>query len=60
MNIEQMSDRKLARERTALGRWIFFARAEEHESGEVEDWNARLKLVDAEITRRDETGKETR
>jgi hypothetical protein len=60
MNVEQMSDRKLADERASLFGWIHFYSSEEEESGELKDWTESLELVDSEIERRHEQGEETR
>jgi hypothetical protein len=60
MNIELDSDWYLATQRNYLERFVETATQEEIESGEVNDWAARLKLVDAEIKHRHEQGAETR
>ena len=60
MNIEQLSDRKLATEEALLVEWIRFASIEENQNGEADSWRRELDAVRAEIKRRHEQGKETR
>jgi hypothetical protein len=60
MNIEQMSDRKLAQEKHQLTEWIHYCSDEEVESGEADSWRRELDAVRAVIKRRHEQGKETR